>query len=235
MVSPTTSKRGLVAEATNATAASTPAGDLRTMFSSLAATEAASAIASSPLHGLADAHKVAAVGHSAGGQTAFDALKDPRVDVAVGWEPVGPTGTPARKPALIIGDRGDIALTPAILTHEFDSFPGATRFVEITGEGHDTYTDICTSIRNGSGGLVGFAVATHLISGELAQLAVNGCTKKDIAPERFWPIVQYYTVAELRFGLGIDSTPVGLAAPAAHQFPGFRGHVPPALVTRVTR
>ena len=47
---------------------------------------------SSPLYGVADPHKVAAVGHSAGGQTAFDALKDPRVDVAVGWAPVGPVG-----------------------------------------------------------------------------------------------------------------------------------------------
>jgi len=214
-------ERGLLAEATNATAADTPAVDLHTMFSSLSATEAASASASSPLHGLADAGKVAAVGHSAGGQTAFDALRDPRVDVAVGWEPVGPSGVPADKPAMIIGDRGDIALTPAVLTRQFDTFPGATRFVEISGEGHNTYTDICTSIRKGSGGLVGFAVATHLISSELAKLAVNGCSPTDIAPERFWPVAQYYTVAELRFGLGIDRTPVGLAAPAAHQFPGF--------------
>jgi hypothetical protein len=176
---------------------------------------------SSPLYGVANEHKVAAVGHSAGGQTAFDALKDPRVDVAIGWAPVGPSGSPSHKPAMIIGARGDIALTPATLTREFKTFPGPTKFVEISGEGHDTYTDICTSIRGGTGGLVGFAETVHLVSPELAKLANNGCSPKDIPPQRFWPIVQYYTVAELRDGLGIDKSGAGLAPPSGKQFPGF--------------
>jgi dienelactone hydrolase len=214
-------ERGLLAQATHPDVASTPTGDLTTMFSSLAAVERASAQPSSPLSGVADPHKVAAVGHSAGGQTAFDALKDPRVDVAVGWAPVGPSGPPSHKPAMIIGARDDVALTPATLTHEFRTFPGATQFVEISGEGHDTYTDICTSIRGGTGGLVSFAETLHLVSPELAKLANNGCSPKDIAPQRFWPVVQYYTVAELRAGLGIDHSGAGLAAPAPKQFPGF--------------
>ena len=129
------------------------------MFSSLTATETASAQPSSPLHGVADSHKVAAVGHSAGGQTAFDALNDPRVAMAVGWAPVGPSGPPSHKPVTIIGALQDVALTPATLTAEFHKFPGPTKFVEISGEGHNTYTDICTSIRQGSGGLVGFAMS----------------------------------------------------------------------------
>lgn len=214
-------ERGLLAQATHPDVASTPAGDLKTMFSSLAAVEKASAQPSSPLSGVADGRKVAAVGHSAGGQTAFDALKDPRVDVAVGWAPVGPSGPPSHKPAMIIGAQGDIALTPATLTREFRTFPGPTQFVEISGEGHDTYTDICTSIRGGTGGLVSFAETLHLVSPELAKLANNGCSPKDIAPQRFWPIVQYYTVAELRSGLGIDHGGAGLAAPSAKEFPGF--------------
>jgi dienelactone hydrolase len=214
-------ERGLLAQATHPDVASTPAGDLKTMFSSLAATEAVSSQPSSPLYGVANEHKVAAVGHSAGGQTAFDALKDPRVDVAIGWAPVGPSGSPSHKPAMIIGARGDIALTPATLTREFKTFPGPTKFVEISGEGHDTYTDICTSIRGGTGGLVGFAETVHLVSPELAKLANNGCSPKDIPPQRFWPIVQYYTVAELRDGLGIDKSGAGLAPPSGKQFPGF--------------
>src|ERR1700688_357627 len=213
-------ERGLLAEATNRVEDS-PAKDLQTMFASLAATELASANPSSPLHGVADSGKVAAVGHSAGGQTAFDALKDPRVDVAVGWEPVGPSGLPSHKPAMIIGDQGDIALTPAALTGEFNKFPGPTSFVEISGEGHNTYTDICPSIRSGGGGLIGFALSVHLVSPANARLGINGCTTKDLSPERFWPIAQYYTVAELRHGLGIDRNPTGLSAPSAGQFPGF--------------
>jgi dienelactone hydrolase len=213
-------ERGLLAQATHPDAPDTTTQDLQTMFSSLTAAATASADPSSPLHGTANPNKVAAVGHSAGGQTAFDALDDPRVTTAVGWAPVGPSGRPPHKPVMIIGANGDIALTPATLTGEYDTFPGPAKFVEISGEGHNTYTDTCTSIRSGSGGLVGFAIQTHLVSAELAKLAVNGCTAKNLPPQRFWPIVQYYTVAELRSGLGIDhaATP---GAPPAGQFPGF--------------
>ncbi len=213
-------ERGLLAEATNRVSANADS-DLTTMLTSLAAVESASATSSSILHGVADSRRIAAVGHSAGGQTAFDALKDPRISVAVGWAPVAPTGSAARKPSMIIGARNDIALTPKTLTREFHTFRGPTNFVEISGEGHNTYTDICTSIRTGAGGLVAFATATHFISPELARLASNGCNKTDIAPQRFWPIVQYYTVAQLRASLGIDKDATGLSPPSDGQFPGF--------------
>jgi len=213
-------ERGLLAEATHATVTDTTAQDLRTMLSSLTATESASARRSSPLYDEANPKKVAAVGHSAGGQTAFDALDDPRVAVAVGWAPVGPSGPPSHKPVMIIGEQQDIALTPATLTREFHRFPGPTNFVEISGEGHNTYTDICTSIRQGHGGLVGFAMSLHLVSQELAKLAVNGCTAANIPPQRFWPIVQQYTVAELRNGLDIDHAPGPGPGPRG-EFPGF--------------
>jgi dienelactone hydrolase len=213
-------ERGLLAQATHATVADTPAQDTHTMFSSLTATEAASADPSSPLHGVANPSKVAAVGHSAGGQTAFDALDDPRVALAIGWAPVGPSGPPSHKPVMIIGEQEDVALTPAMLAGEFSKFPGPTKFVEISDEGHNTYTDICTSIRQGNGGLVGFAISLHLVSQELAKLAVNGCTAKNPPPQTFWPVVQYYTVAELRSGLGIDhGASPGPATP--RRFPPF--------------
>jgi dienelactone hydrolase len=213
-------ERGLLAEATHPDVTDTPALDLRTMFSSLTATETASSQRSSPLYREADSHKVAAVGHSAGGQTAFDALNDPRVAMAVGWAPVGPSGPPSHKPVTIIGEQEDVALTPATLTGEFHKFPGPTTFVEISGEGHNTYTDICTSIRQGNGGLIGFAISLHLVSQELAKLAVNGCAAQNLPPQRFWPIVQSYTVAALRSGLGIDHA-VGPRPATPGQFPGF--------------
>jgi dienelactone hydrolase len=213
-------ERGLLAEATHPDVTDTPALDLRTMFSSLTATETASSQRSSPLYREADSHKVAAVGHSAGGQTAFDALNDPRVAMAVGWAPVGPSGPPSHKPVTIIGEQEDVALTPATLTGEFHKFPGPTTFVEISGEGHNTYTDICTSIRQGNGGLIGFAISLHLVSQELAKLAVNGCAAQNLPPQRFWPIVQSYTVAALRSGLSIDHA-VGPRPATPGQFPGF--------------
>jgi len=213
-------ERGLLVQATHATVVDTPALDLHTMLASLSATEAASSDPSSPLHHLADGQEVAAVGHSAGGQTAFDALADPRVKTAVGWAPVGPSGPPSHKPVLIIGEQQDVALTPAILTGEFDRFPGPATLVEISGEGHNSYTDLCPSIRSGGGGLVGFALSLHLISGALGKLAVNGCTARNLPAPDFWPVVQDYTVAALRHGLGLDHQPPP-APPGPHQFPQF--------------
>ena len=213
-------ERGLLAQATHSTVPDSPALDLQVMFASLEAVELGSADPGSPLYRLVNANKVATVGHSAGGQTAFDALTDPRIATAVGWAPVGPSESVPQKPVMIIGEQGDIALTPAELTKEFHHFSGDATLVEISGTGHNSYTDLCPSIRNGGGGLVGFAISLHLISQELAKLATNGCTTRDQSPETFWPIVQYNTVAALRSGLGIGSA-VSVTTSEAQQFPHF--------------
>ena len=88
-------ERGLAAQALKLTATPSAAQDSAVMDSSLTALEHASSDPSSPLSGVADPKRVAAVGHSAGGGTAFDALAAPTVRTAVGWAPVGPTGTPS--------------------------------------------------------------------------------------------------------------------------------------------
>ena len=241
-------ERGLLAQATNSKVRDTAAQDLHTMFSSLTATEAASSHRSSPLYGVADSHKVAAVGHSAGGQTAFDALNDPRVSMAVGWAPVGPSGKPSSKPVMIIGEDQDVALTKPMLTKEFNAFSGPTTFLEISGEGHNTYTDICTSIRGGGGGLVGFAISLHLVSTELAKLAVNGCTTKNLPPNGSgrscrttrWPpcvTVSASTVPRARHGRRPASSP-GSRSPSASTRRTASSHARPepdvgAPVTRV--
>ena len=213
-------ERGLLAQATHSTVPDTPALDLQVMFESLDVTELGSADPGSPLYRIVNPNKVAALGHSAGGQTAFDALTDPRIATAVGWAPVGPSQPVPRKPVMIIGEQGDIALTPATLTKEFHHFSGDTTLVEISGTGHNSYTDLCPSIRNGGGGLVGFAISLHLISQELAKLATNGCTTRDQLPENFWPIVQDNTLVALRSGLGIGSA-VSVTTSETNQFPHF--------------
>ena len=70
-------ERGLAAQVLGSKTKPTAALDSSIMQSSLTAVEHASSQASSVLHGVADPHRVAAVGHSAGGQTAFDALRQP--------------------------------------------------------------------------------------------------------------------------------------------------------------
>jgi dienelactone hydrolase len=215
-------ERGLAAQALGLKTTPTAAFDQSVMLSSLVATEQAADGAGTVLHGIVDPSKVAAVGHSAGGGTAFNALDDPRVATAIGWAPVAPVGAPSKKPVMLIGAEGDVAVLPRTVAHEFAAFPGPRSLVEISGEGHNTYTDICVGIRQG-GGLISYAVSHHLVSASLARLGINGCQAKDLAPPRFWPIVQYYTVFQLKavFSHGRTTVPV----PAENTFPGFNVQV----------
>jgi dienelactone hydrolase len=202
-------ERGLLQQVTHKVYPNDPTRDPRLMLASLDLVERDNTTPGSLLYGIVDGKHVGAVGHSAGGRTAFDALNDPRVAVAIGWAPVGPTGKPAAKPTMIIGASGDIALTPARLATEYASFPAPKRRVEIEAGGHNSFSDVCTVIRAG-GGLVEFARQNHLVADNLLGLALNGCKSTDIMPEQFWPIVQHFTVAELRSVFGQDPQPVGL-------------------------
>ena len=67
--------------------------------------------------------------------------------------------------------------------------------------------------------MVEFASKNHLVSPQLLRLASNGCAKTDVAPAKFWPIVQHFTVAEIRNALGIDAQPVGLGDGITTAFP----------------
>jgi dienelactone hydrolase len=211
-------ERGLAAQVLGSTTTPPAALDSSIMNSSLEAVESASAQSSSVLHDTADPSRVAAVGHSAGGQTAFDALDSPKVATAIGWAPEGPVGTPSTKPVMIIRATGDSVIPTAQIAREYAAFPGPKSLVQVAGEGHNTYTDICVGIRAG-GGLIGYAVANHLVNAQLAKLGINGCQKQDLAPQRFWPIVQYYTVFQLKAVLGHGPTTVPVPTPVA--FPGL--------------
>ncbi len=171
----------------------------------------------SVLQGIVDAKRVGTVGHSLGGLTAFDALSDPRLKVAVGWAPNGPSGTPVDKPTMIIGASNDIAYTPATLAQTYASFPAPKRRVEIAKAGHNTFTDTCVVIRAG-GGLIEFARSLNLVSEGLLKLGTNGCEATDPDPLTIWPVIQHFTVAELRSVLGIDPQPVGLGPGIDHAF-----------------
>lgn len=212
-------ERGLAAQALKLTVRPTSAQDAAIMRSSLVAVEQASGQPASPLYGVVDPKRVAAVGHSAGGGTAFNALDAPSVKTAVGWAPVPPTGTPSSKPVMLIGTEGDSVVTPSTVTKAYDAFRGPKVLIEISGEGHNSYTDICTGIRSG-GGLISYAVSAGFVQAKLAKLGLNGCQPGNIDPVRFWPIVQYYTVLQLDNQL--SPHPFGsVPAPEPNQFPGF--------------
>ena len=211
-----------------------PERDKRLMLASLDLVTKENDRSASLLHGIVDGTRVAAAGHSAGGTTAFDALNDPRVKVAVGWAPSAPSATPADKPTMIIGASNDIGVPPTQLAKTYGSFPAPKRRVEIGNAGHNSFTDLCVVTRSG-GGMVQYAAKNHLVSQALAKLLLNGCEKTALTPEKFWPVVQHFTVAELRAALGIDAQPVGLGDGISRAFPGYQRDLPSPTLTRRPR
>ncbi len=212
-------ERGLAAYVLQTGDHSTPAHDSAVMASSLAAVEQASENPASVLYDSSDPSRIAAVGHSSGGGTAFDALDGAGVATAVGWAPVSPTGTPSTKPVMLIGAEGDTVVPPSQVRKTFNAFKGPKALVEISGEGHNTYTDICTGIRSGIG-LIPYALSQHFVSAANAAFALNGCRSSDLPPSRFWPVVQFYTVLQLHNVFQHDPTAT-VPTPAPGQFPGF--------------
>jgi dienelactone hydrolase len=194
--------------------------DERLILESLDLIEAEGANADSVLSGAVDGSRAAVVGHSAGGGTAYNALSDPRVKVAVGYAPVPPADEPVDKPTMIIGAEKDSGLTPSALAKTYASFPPPKRWVEIGNAGHNTFTDLCDVIRSG-GGLLEFARKNKLVSERLLDLGQNGCRPGDLEPAKFLPVVQHFTVAQIRESLGIDPEPVGLGDGITTAFPGI--------------
>src|SRR5262249_37088363 len=93
------------------------------------------------------------------------------------------------------------------------------RLVEIGNAGHNSFTDLCLVTKRG-GGMVKFAIDHGLVSPSLTQVLLSGCEDTAITSAKFWPVVQHFTVAQLRASLGIDPRPVGLDARVVHAFPG---------------
>ena len=73
-----------------------------------------------------------------------------------------------------------------------------------------------------SGGLINFAVANHFTTPQLAALGINGCQASDLSPKRFWPVVQYYTVFQLKTALAGRSSSTVVPQPAPGAFPGVK-------------
>ncbi len=212
-------ERGIAAYVLQTKGYPTPAHDSAVMTSSLTAVEQASQSPTSVLYRSSDSSRVAAVGHSSGGGTAFNALRAPSVATAVGWAPVPPAGSPSSKPVMLIGAEGDTVVPPSQVRRTYRAFPGPKVLVEISGEGHNTYTDICTGIRSGIG-LIPYALSQHFVSAANAAFALNGCRTSDLPPSQFWPVVQFYTVLQLHNVFQQDPTAT-VPTPAAGQFPGF--------------
>ncbi len=168
-----------------------------------------------------DLSRIGAVGHSAGGGTMFGELGDPRIGTIIGWAPVPPqTPVTSHTPTMIIAGEKDSAISPSVVSAAYATLQSPKRLVMVGNLGHNAFSDSCLAIRNGND-LVGLAKQLGIgIPQGLLDLARNGCGPDDMETRTGWAIIQHFTVAQLRSGLGVDLRPHGLGETAGRLFPG---------------
>ena len=169
------------------------------------------------LTGKLDLTRVASLGHSAGGGAAITVSDDKDIRTYIGLAPV--PGTPPKgKPGLIMQGTTDMVVQPGGTLNLYDKLAAPKRLVLIADAGHNVFDDGCT-IGAAQGGLVSF-IKTLKLPPAFEAIATDGCTAPDVSPPTAWPLIDQMVTAQLRYGLGIDTTPVGLDGGIDHAFPG---------------
>jgi dienelactone hydrolase len=188
-----------------------------------------------------DTTRIAAVGHSAGGQTVADVARvDPDIDgyvsLASGFfantgastQPGVTTTTappPADKPSLFVAGANDhVAVFDKVTGPAYAAAPARTRLWVIDKAGHNAFDDFCTL--GGGQGIIGLADASGLgpllATKQFASfktLGSDGCSPPDVPVRTVWPIIEHVVTAWLRQLFGVDPAPgVGLGADVANQY-----------------
>ncbi len=169
------------------------------------------------LSGKLDLHRVASLGHSAGGGAAITFAGDSDVRAYIGLAPASGTPPPA-KPGMIMQGTSDKVVHPADTLKLFARLPSPKRLILVHRAGHNVFADACT-IGAAQGGLVKFVKKLNLPPSFLA-IAVDGCSAPDVSPPRAWPLINQAVTAQLRWALGIDRNPVGLGPGLGTAFAG---------------
>lgn len=216
VASPEYLERGLNAVATN-TVMADPVKDRAITVDTLALLRAENDQPEGLLSDVLSFEDVGIAGHSAGGRTALDILDLDEIDVAIGYAAAGGDADTS-KPIMLIVARNDIAITPEFSEELFEPFSSPKRLLIVEETGHNSFSDICAPLREGAS-LAQLALEAGLqIDPQLLELAANGCSEQDLAPEEAWSIAQHFTVAQLRETFGIDEPPVGLGPGIAEAF-----------------
>ena len=160
------------------------------------------------LSGKLDLTRVAALGHSAGGGAALTFAGDKSVRTYVALAPAAGTLPPAGKPGLIMQGTADTVVPESGTLTLYAKLHGPKRLVLIDGAGHNAFDDACT-IGAAQGGLTKFIKLLPLPA-SFEAIATDGCSAPDVIPPAPWPLINHTVVAQLRWGLGIDASPVGL-------------------------
>jgi dienelactone hydrolase len=196
--------------------------DVTDLRQALSLVKKMNATAGSLLDGKLDLTRVASLGHSAGGGAAITVADDSDIRTYIGLAPAAGT-PPPRKPGLIMQGTTDKVVKPGGTLTLYGTLANPKRLVLIDDAGHNVFDDGCT-IGAAQGGLVAFIKTLNLPSA-FASIATDGCSAPDISPPTAWPLINQIVTAQLRYGLGIDTTPVGLDNGVDHAFSGVTASV----------
>ena len=206
----------------------TPRQDPEVLSASLVAAIADGTDDASPLHGLMDLDKVAVAGHSAGASAAYlTASSDDRIKAFISYS-VG-TGKPDANgkaaerpvpdvPGMVMLGTADGIIPPANSKKVYEGMNPPKYLVEIADAGHLVFSDICL-IGKDKGGLVQLTKEAGLDLGDdLLRLASDCCEPDKLDPAKAFGAIDHFSVAFLRYELGIDPEPVGLNEATAASF-----------------
>lgn len=191
--------------------------------------------------GAVDDTRIATLGHSAGGGTAYRvALADDRVDGYVSMASgvslgrgndststtLEPTTTMApeypEKPSFFIAGTADgIADAEELTRPSFEGAPSPSLLWLIEGAGHLAFSDLCTL--GGGLGIIGVAEANGLTAfldsaPAIRSLGSDGCNPPALPVEDTFPIIDHAVTSWLRSLFGIDASPVGLDDSVSDQY-----------------
>ena len=209
------------------TSANAPQDAVADLFEALELVTAEGTTTGSLLEGHVDADRVAAVGHSAGGGTVFQAASDDRIDSYVSlasgaFAPEGTEVTMPDKPSFFIAGSADNVVSPEERTRPaYEAAPSPSRLWIIDGVGHNGFDDFCTF---GDGaGIIGVARASGLgdfldAQPQLVALGSDGCAEPAVPVTETFPVIRHAVTAALLASFGIDAAPVGLGAEVADAY-----------------
>jgi len=183
-----------------------------------------------PWSGHIDLSKVAAIGHSLGGEVSEQlASVDPRVTTFVGMAGAsvggfagkqhGAIGRVPDKPGMLMVGTADKVASPAGIARAYRDLRPPKRLVTLRGAGHLVFSDIC-QLAPGQGGLLGVAAQVHItVPPALVPLASDGCQSTDLPVTEGWPVIRQAVTAQLRLVFGFDHSASGLTG-LRRAFPG---------------
>ena len=206
---------------------STTAPDVEDLRTALAFLRAQDAEAGSLLYHRLDFTRIGVVGHSAGGGAAITLAGDSDIRTYVALAPAPGVPPTTSKPGLVMFGSADAIVPPSSVRSTFASLPSPKREIVIDGAGHNVFDDIC-EIHTGSQRLVDILHKLPSSAGPVgafSTLATDGCFPPDVSPPLAWPLIDQATTAQLRYGLGIDTGPVGLGNGLDHAFRGVTAAV----------